>query len=65
MVSERVGKQAVLRIERDDPLVVSCAVCGGVTQVCGDEDLLPWKVLEHWLRVHWDRTGLDEQADGA
>jgi hypothetical protein len=69
MVSGSVGKTAVfrVRVEREDPLVVSCAACGGVAQLWGYEpvELLPWRVVKHWLSVHWDRAGLDEQADGA
>ncbi|MGH8898971.1 MAG: hypothetical protein ACRDZ4_18595 [Egibacteraceae bacterium] len=58
---------SAVRVERDDPLVVSCADCGGVRQLWGYEpiELLPWKVVEHWLVAHWDRTGLDEQGDRA
>lgn len=57
----------LFQVERDDPLVVSCAACGGATQRWGDDpvELLPWGVIEHWLAVHWDRAGLDEQEDRA
>ncbi|MGH8902175.1 MAG: hypothetical protein ACRDYA_10950 [Egibacteraceae bacterium] len=66
MRSQRVVRSAVFLVEREDPFVVSCAACGGVTQLWGYEpvELLPWKVVEHWLTAHWDRAGLDEQADG-
>ncbi|MGH8901347.1 MAG: hypothetical protein ACRDYA_06605 [Egibacteraceae bacterium] len=60
------GVAGVLRIERENPLIVSCAACGGVTQLCGygPVELLPWKVIEHWLTVHWDRAGLDDEGAG-
>ncbi|MGH8886424.1 MAG: hypothetical protein ACRDYX_14865 [Egibacteraceae bacterium] len=53
-----------IRVERDDPLVVSCAACGGVTQLWTYEpvELLFWKVVEHWLVERWDRAGLDEET---
>lgn len=50
-----------LHVDREDPLIVSCGTCGGVTQLCTDEELLPWRVIEHWLHVHWDRTGLEDE----
>jgi hypothetical protein len=55
-----------VRVEQDDPLVVSCAACGGATGLWGYEpvELLAWKVIEHWLVEHWDRTDLDEYAEG-
>ncbi|MGH8902544.1 MAG: hypothetical protein ACRDYA_12910 [Egibacteraceae bacterium] len=60
-------KPPVFFIDRKDSFVVSCGACGGVTQLWTHEpvELLPWKVIEHWLSVHWDRAGLGEQADEA
>ncbi|MGH8903626.1 MAG: hypothetical protein ACRDYA_18635 [Egibacteraceae bacterium] len=50
--------QRMLRVVQSEPLIVSCAVCGGVTERCHDE--LPWQVIEHWLATHWQRAGLDD-----
>ncbi len=50
------GVPGVIRVEREVPLIVSCAACGHVTQLWDDEpvQLLPWQVIEHWLSEHWD-----------
>lgn len=45
----------ILRVDNDDPLVVSCAVCGWAPDAPPDpSDLLPWPVIVHWLTEHWD-----------
>jgi hypothetical protein len=59
MVAVSVGDTAVFRVHADqgDLLVVSCGTCDGwVVQLWGYEpvQLLPWKVIEHWLSEHWD-----------
>ncbi|MGH8897566.1 MAG: hypothetical protein ACRDZ4_11200 [Egibacteraceae bacterium] len=50
------GVPGLIRVRCQDPLAVCCANCGGVTQVWGYDrvQLLPWKVVEHWLTEHWD-----------
>jgi hypothetical protein len=67
-ISVRVeGVPGLIRVECEDPLVASCAACLRMAQEWGYDpvEVLPWAVIEHWLSEHWDRAGLDEQADGA
>jgi hypothetical protein len=61
------GVPGLIRIECQNPLIVSCAKCGGMRQIWGYDpvQLLPWKVIEHLLTEHWDDahdpTLVDEQ----
>jgi hypothetical protein len=60
------GVPGLIRIEYENPLVVSCAKCGGVTQIWGYDpaQLLPWKVIEHLLIEHWDDAHDETLLDG-
>jgi hypothetical protein len=66
-VSGRVkGMPRLIRVECQDPLAVSCATCGGATQIWGYDpvELLPWTVIKHLLTEHWDGAHDPTLIDG-
>ena len=60
------GVPGLIRVEREDPLVVSCAPCGAVAQRWGYDpvELLPWAVIGHWLSEHWHGAHDEMLVDG-
>jgi hypothetical protein len=66
-VSGRVeGESGLIHVECQGSLVVSCAMCGGMTQRWRYDpvELLPWTVIEHWLSAHWDGAYDEMFLDG-
>lgn len=66
-VSGRIeGVPGLILVKCQDPLAVSCAKCGGVTQIWGYNpvELLPWTVIEHLLTEHWDGAHDPTLLDG-
>jgi hypothetical protein len=53
----------VVRVELDDPLVLSCAACGWLPSGQPAIGPLLRRVLDHWLVEHWDRAGLDDGGE--
>ncbi|MGH8902982.1 MAG: hypothetical protein ACRDYA_15255 [Egibacteraceae bacterium] len=62
MDSADLGRPAVVRVERADPLVVSCSACGWVPKPWQPDDPRPLLhgVVDHWVEVHWKRPGRNE-----
>lgn len=55
MVVENADRTpTVARVECEDPLVLSCAVCGWTPGCTGTFRPLYWAVIRHWLTAHWE-----------